>query len=392
MDQTNIPLYNQFGIYIGSIKTQELLSSVGNSATRPISPSDFSSGQTNAQISVVGGFLQSSNFVTGSAGWQINSNGDVEFNNGIFRGTLSAVTGTFGAVTVATNGSISSGQTAYDTGTGFWMGNVSGTTKFSLGNSAGNKMTWDGSSLSITGNISATTGSIGGWTIGATTLTGGGVTLDSSTGSINGATITGSTLTTGSTGQRVELTSSNITLYDSSNDQSATFIGYLKGAVISTATSYGAFQIYESGSDAYLSLGNQTAAVVLDSTGISLFNGSGYGIGVSSSGKFTHSTPGGVVDQPTLYFGYVSGTSLSKSNVSWTISNPATGKYTVNHDFTTDGNYSDYTVVATALRASGAGAYSAKIESIGTNDFKVTIFDDTGSTQNSDFMFLLTKI
>lgn len=45
--------------------------------------------------------------------------------------------------------------------------------------SLGDKFVWDGSTLTITGTISATTGSIGGWTVGATTLTGGNATLDS---------------------------------------------------------------------------------------------------------------------------------------------------------------------------------------------------------------------
>ena len=80
-------------------------------------------------------------------------------------------------------GWVRSGQTAYDTGTGFWLGNDLGTPKFSIGNSAGNKLTWNGTTLSITGSITATTGTIGGWTIGTTTITGGSVTLDS-TGNI----------------------------------------------------------------------------------------------------------------------------------------------------------------------------------------------------------------
>lgn len=57
----------------------------------------------------------------------------------------------FANITIDSSGFIRMGQTAYDTGTGFWMGDVSGTPKFSLGNSSGNKLTWDGSSLGITG-------------------------------------------------------------------------------------------------------------------------------------------------------------------------------------------------------------------------------------------------
>lgn len=61
-----------------------------------------------------------------------------------------------GSIVVDTAGSLRSGQTAYDTGTGYWLGNVSGTPKFSLGNSGGNKLTWDGSILSIAGALNFT--------------------------------------------------------------------------------------------------------------------------------------------------------------------------------------------------------------------------------------------
>ena len=87
-----------------------------------------------------------------------------------------------GAITVSTGGSIGSGQTAYNTGVGYWIEANSGTPRMSIGNSAGNRLTWDGTTLAIVGNITATTGTIGGWTIGSTTLTGGHVTLDSANG------------------------------------------------------------------------------------------------------------------------------------------------------------------------------------------------------------------
>lgn len=48
-------------------------------------------------------YIQSRNFVSGSAGWQIDNDGNVEFNSGTFRGTLSAASGTLGAITVGTN-------------------------------------------------------------------------------------------------------------------------------------------------------------------------------------------------------------------------------------------------------------------------------------------------
>lgn len=68
-------------------------------------------------------------------------------------GTLYAVTGTLGALTIASGGHIKQGQTAYDTGKGFWFGDVSGTPKMSIGDSAADKMIWDGTSLISTGLV-----------------------------------------------------------------------------------------------------------------------------------------------------------------------------------------------------------------------------------------------
>ena len=74
---------------------------------------------------------------------------------------------TAGDITLDSAGFIRGGATAYDTGVGFWMGYSGAAYKFFIGDSAGNKLLWDGSMLSITGSISATTGTIGGFNIGA---------------------------------------------------------------------------------------------------------------------------------------------------------------------------------------------------------------------------------
>lgn len=63
---------------------------------------------------------------------------------------------TAGTITLPSGGHVKSGQTAYDTGTGFWLGN-DGSTKFSIGDSAADKLLWTGTTLEITGNI---TGSV----------------------------------------------------------------------------------------------------------------------------------------------------------------------------------------------------------------------------------------
>ena len=206
-----------------------------------------------------GGEMRSTNFVSGSAGWQLDGEGNFEASSGTFRGSITGATGTFtgtlsvGGTTlttgntlntnttksdvglsnvdndststiqagttkanvglssvdndstatiqagttaanvglgnvqnytavnqavngmptasvILTSGLIRAGQTGYDAGTGFFLGFDSGTAKFSIGNASGNKLPWDGSALSITGAITSTSGTIGGWTIGASSL------------------------------------------------------------------------------------------------------------------------------------------------------------------------------------------------------------------------------
>lgn len=71
-------------------------------------------------------------------------------------GALNGATGTLGSLEVAPGGHIRSGQSAFNTGVGFWIGDVSGTNKFSIGNPAGNYLTWNGAVLTVGGEIIAT--------------------------------------------------------------------------------------------------------------------------------------------------------------------------------------------------------------------------------------------
>lgn len=69
---------------------------------------------------------------------------------------LSAITGNIGTITAGnitldTAGFIRGGATAYDAGSGFWMGYDTSAYKFFIGNSSGNKITWNGTTLSISG-------------------------------------------------------------------------------------------------------------------------------------------------------------------------------------------------------------------------------------------------
>jgi hypothetical protein len=77
--------------------------------------------------------------------------------NASFTGAITADSGTIGGWTInpsaliaPSGAALRSGQTSFNTGTGFWLGNDSGTPKFSIGNVSANKyLTWDGTNLKL---------------------------------------------------------------------------------------------------------------------------------------------------------------------------------------------------------------------------------------------------
>jgi hypothetical protein len=64
-----------------------------------------------------------------------------------FGGQLTAAYGSFGAVDIASGGYVRSGQSAFHTGTGFWLGLSGGVPKFSIGNPGVSSLRWDGSNI-----------------------------------------------------------------------------------------------------------------------------------------------------------------------------------------------------------------------------------------------------
>ncbi len=82
-------------------------------------------------------------------------------------GLIAGTTITGGGITLSSGGNIKGGQTAFNTGSGFFLGYESSQYKFSIGNSSGSNLTWDGSNLSVTGNISGSTISGGTISIGS---------------------------------------------------------------------------------------------------------------------------------------------------------------------------------------------------------------------------------
>jgi cytoskeletal protein CcmA (bactofilin family) len=72
---------------------------------------------------------------------------------------------TAGSIVVDSSGFIRGGQTAYNTGNGFWLGYDSTVYKFSIGDTDTNSLTWDGTTLSIRGDLELTPYVSGGVTL-----------------------------------------------------------------------------------------------------------------------------------------------------------------------------------------------------------------------------------
>ena len=92
---------------------------------------------------------------TGSA---TTTTGQTVATSGIEAGT----TVTQGGITMNQGGSIKGGQSGYNTGTGFFLGYDSSAYKFSIGNASNEALTFDGTNLAVTGDITATSGTFTG--------------------------------------------------------------------------------------------------------------------------------------------------------------------------------------------------------------------------------------
>lgn len=125
------------------------------------------------------------------------------------------VTITGGGITMDSGGAIKGGQSAYNTGTGFFLGYDTNAYKFSIGNAGNNSLAFDGTNLAITGAITATSLTLSGITIPKTDLATGvqtslgsadsaiqdadtSVNLGLNAGSVGGITINSASLTSGS--------------------------------------------------------------------------------------------------------------------------------------------------------------------------------------------------
>jgi hypothetical protein len=131
---------------------------IGSAAIDDAKIANLSAAKITAGSIAVGQYIQGTGYVAGSAGWRINGDGTAELNNVVVRGTVYATAGQIGGNTIDST-SIHSGTTGYGTGAGFYLGSDG---RFSLSN----KLTWDGTTLTVTGNVSGgqfTTGAYTGY-------------------------------------------------------------------------------------------------------------------------------------------------------------------------------------------------------------------------------------
>ncbi len=157
-------------LIIGS--SDMIIDTIDTSAKKILS--DFNFGTTDYSGALKAGDITwntTTGAITGGSGIAIYRKGIVGASAGVttfsidattgdatFAGAFSAATGTLGTITTGlitldTTGYLRGGQTAYDTGTGFFLGYSTDAYKFSIGNPAGENMTWDGSALKIEGDI-----------------------------------------------------------------------------------------------------------------------------------------------------------------------------------------------------------------------------------------------
>jgi len=122
---------------------------------------DVSANKLTAGALKVGEYIQSAASYNYGSGlepiWKIDGQGNAKFNNATMRGTVFASAGQIGGITIASN-AVRAGQTGFDIGNGFYLG-ADGA--FSLGNGT-QRLTWNGSTLTIKGNLDGATGTFSG--------------------------------------------------------------------------------------------------------------------------------------------------------------------------------------------------------------------------------------
>lgn len=79
---------NQFGQSPFNFSGASVNNKTQSAFASGISSTFLQSGDLIQQLNMVDGFMQSNDFVTGVSGWRIDGDGNIEVNNGTFRGTV----------------------------------------------------------------------------------------------------------------------------------------------------------------------------------------------------------------------------------------------------------------------------------------------------------------
>lgn len=196
-------------------------------------------------------------FCAAGFGCTLSFNGSTGNITSVGNLTLNGTATVGSAVSVGTSGYIRSGSTTYGSGTGFFLGDDGGTPKFRIGTTAGNRLSWDGSTLTVVGNgaglVSLDGGNLQAGTVTATQIAGSTITASQiASGTITATQIASGTITA------TQIASGTIT-----SDR-------LNVSTLSAITA---------------NLGTVTAGA------LTIGNGSPYQVGWTSAGQFSASNP-----------------------------------------------------------------------------------------------------
>lgn len=223
-------------------------------------------------------------------------------------------------------------------------------------------------------------------TSGNAYFTGDIASASMSASTITGSTITGTTLSTATSGQRVVLFSTLASYYNSSGTLIASTYASGTAYLLKGETSTSNIYVDAGASGVIAMLFGGTIRFIFDyanryfapaSSGIDLGNIS------NQWNDFWH---GGVetyqgIDQPVIYFGLVSGGSITNDNfVPFSVTSLATGRYRINHSL----GHTDYSVNVVAQAST---VKNITIESYNSSNFVVRIANLSDSLENNDFFF-----
>jgi len=193
---------------------------VKNLFSAGIVPSNVLSGELTGNLVMADGYMRSANYVASTSGWKIDKNGNVEFDSGYFRGSITGATGIF-------SGSLAVGADAWhvDTNGNMWWGSAASyadaTIKISSAGVANLSGLVVGTNVDIgTAQTAAQVTTIVGNTITTGYVNALGITVLGAVtaGSLTGLTVTGGTFQTAASGMRVVLSSGisdNVAFYNS---------------------------------------------------------------------------------------------------------------------------------------------------------------------------------